>query len=179
MRLAVGLEPKVAVVDVGLPDGDGIELVRVLRARFPRMGLVLLTVHDEDDYVLGAMDAGASAFLTKDALTDEIVSTVRHAATAPGTFAAHDLAGVLRRRISRPATAGLTHREADVLDLLAQGWSVAEVAGRMYVSTSTAKTHVARVYEKLGARNRAQAMVAASRLGLIPEAAAATGRRTA
>jgi DNA-binding NarL/FixJ family response regulator len=160
------LTPDVAVVDLNLGDGDGLDLVAEIRARRPHAGLVVLTMYDADDRVLAALDAGASAYVLKSAPADDVIAAARQAARAPGTFSAPDLAGVMRRRLQEPAVK-LTPREDEILQLLARGASIAEVAGGLYISQSTAKTHVARLYDKLGAGNRTQAVMAAVRLGLV------------
>ena len=132
------------------------------------MGIVILTMYAGAAQVMGALEAGASAFIPTPAPADEVLAAARHAAAAPGTFSAADLAGVLRRASSQKVL--LTQRERDVLLLLAEGHAVAAIAKRLYISPSTTKSHIARLYEKLEAGNRAQAMVNAMRLGLLPKA---------
>ena len=158
--------PDVAVVDVNLGDGNGIEFVAEMRARRPEMGLVVLTMYAEDEHVFAALEAGASAFVLKGAPAGDVVAAARQAARAPTAVTAADLAGAMRRRLQSPAV-HLTPREQQILQLLATGTSVAAMAGDLYISQSTAKTHVSRLYDKLGARNRTQAVMAAVRLGLV------------
>jgi DNA-binding NarL/FixJ family response regulator len=159
--------PDVVTVDVTLPDGDGLVLARGLRDRLPTLGIVLLTTRDEDDVLFRALETGVSAFVPKTAPIEEIVAAIRHAGVAASSFTAVGLAAALDRR--RQATDGLllSRREQQVLDLLRQGLSVPAMAGTMFVSTSTVKTYVSRLYDKLGASNRAQALMAALDLGLI------------
>ena len=158
--------PDVAVVDVNLGDGNGIEFVAEMRARRPEMGLVVLTMYAEDEHVFAALEAGASAFVLKGAPAGDVVAAARQAARAPTAFTAADLAGAMRRRFQTPAIQ-LTPREDQVLQLLAAGASIAEVAAALYISSSTAKTHVSKLYEKLSASNRTQAVMAAVRVGLV------------
>ena len=158
--------PDVAVVDVNLGESSGIDLVRTLRAQRPAMGLVVLTMYDADEHVFAALEAGASAFVLKSAPSDDVVAAARASASAPTAFTAQDLAGAMRRRMARPAVS-LTAREQEILELLGAGMSVAQVAARLYISTSTAKTHMSKLYDKLDASNRTQAVMAAVRLGLI------------
>lgn len=165
------LQPDVAVVDVNLPDGDGIDLVRELRAARADLGLVVVTMYDDDARVMAALEAGASAYVNKNATADEVLAAARHAAASPTAFSAHDLAAVLRRRMSPPEGPRLTERETQIMDLLKDGLSVAQVSRRLYISESTTKTHMSKVYEKLGARNRTQAVMEALRLGLIRQQA--------
>jgi DNA-binding NarL/FixJ family response regulator len=159
--------PDVLVTDVRLPDGDGIRLTSRVRSGNPAIGIVVLTMYGGDEQVLAALDAGASGFVGKDAPAGDVVAAARHAAAAPGAFAARDLVGV-RRRLSRaPAGPQLSTREREVLDLLVDGLSIVQIAPRLYIAETTAKTHVSHIYEKLGASNRAQAVMAAVRLGLV------------
>ena len=159
-------EPDVAVIDVHLSDGSGIDLVRDLRVRRPGVGLVVLTMYDGDEHVFAALDAGASAFVLKSAPADDVVTAARQAALAPTSFTAQDLAGAMRRRLNTPVVR-LTPRENQILQLLSGGDSIAEVAAGLFISPSTAKSHLAKIYEKLGAGNRTQAVMTAVRLGLI------------
>jgi DNA-binding NarL/FixJ family response regulator len=166
-RLVCRSLPDVVVIDIRLPDGSGIDLVRSLVAQYPEMGLVVLTMYAGDDQVLGARDAGASAFVSKDAPVDDVVIAVRHAVAQPRTFLADGLEDVLER-VGRSSPTRLTQREREVLDLLAEGLGVAAISRRLFISESTTKTHVAKIYTKLGAANRAQALMTASREGLLP-----------
>jgi DNA-binding NarL/FixJ family response regulator len=158
--------PQVVVCDVSLGDGNGIDLVRALRRGDPAMGLVVLTMHGDDDVLFAAIDAGASSLVLKGAHLDELLTAVRRAAVTPDVFSAAGLGEAMRRRSSAPAPL-LTKREAEVLTLLGEGLSVHQVARRLFLSESTVKTHVAKVYDKLGVTNRAQAIMAAVRLGLV------------
>lgn len=158
--------PDVAVVDINLGDGSGIDFVRTMRGRRPLMGLVVLTMYDGDEHVFAALEAGASAFVLKGAPSEDVVTAARQAATAPTAFTAQDLAGAMRRRMHTP-TVQLTSRESEILQLLGQGSSVAQIAGQLYISQSTAKTHLSKLYDKLGAGNRTQAVMTAVRLGLL------------
>lgn len=165
-RVVAAAGPDVVVLDVRLPDGSGFDLARALRRDRPQLGIVMLTMYAGDDPLFAALDAGASAFVPKDAPSDEVVAAARHAATSPRAFAASDLADAMRRRMA-PSGPRLSGREQEVLDLLASGLNVAAIAKKLYISESTTKTHISRLYEKLGAANRAQALMNGLRLGLI------------
>lgn len=167
--LAEALRPDVVVTDVRLPDGSGLDLVRSLRAGRPTIGLVVLTMYAGDEQLFAAMEAGASAFVPKDVPAAEVVAAARHAAVSPRSFSASNLADAMRRRLSSSRPPQLSSRESDVLALLAKGYGTAEVARRLFVSGSTAKTHISSIYDKLGAANRAQAIMNAVRLGLLTE----------
>jgi DNA-binding NarL/FixJ family response regulator len=171
-ELIASTNPNVVVLDVALPDADGLRLARELRDRYADLGIVVLTAQSDDDVLFRALETGVSAFVGKTAPTAEVLGAIRHAAVAAASFTATDLAAALARR-SRPAVANtppcvvLSPREFEVLSLLATGLSVPAMAATLFVSLSTAKTYVSRVYEKLGATNRANAIMTAMRLGLI------------
>ena len=166
VRQAGALQPDVVIMDLRLPDGSGLEATRALRKTSNTMGIVVLTMYAGDDQLFGALEAGASAFVPKTAPADEVVAAARHAASAPSAFTAADLAEAMKRRLA-PTGPQLSPREGQVLRLLADGMSVAGIAKQLFVSESTAKTHISKLYEKLGAANRAQALMTALRLGLL------------
>jgi DNA-binding NarL/FixJ family response regulator len=164
------LQPDVVVTDLELPDGHGLEVVKQVRKTGDTVGLVVLTMHAGDDQIFAAMEAGASAFVGKDSKATEVVSAARHAAVAPRTFLCAGLSAAMMRRATAPVTPKLSAREEEVLALLADGLGTSVIAGSLYMSDSTAKTHITHIYQKLGATNRAQALVAAMRLGLLDHA---------
>ena len=158
----------VLVVDVSMPDGSGLSLARSARLGDPALGIVVLTMHSDDDTLLEALDAGASALVLKSSSSDDVLEAIRRTASAPESFTATGLAAALRRRSTMAAARPvLTPRETEVLMRLIDGDSVAMVARQLFMSESTVKTHVGKVYEKLGAHNRASAIMAAVRLGLV------------
>jgi DNA-binding NarL/FixJ family response regulator len=158
--------PDVVVMDVRLPDGSGLDATRKLRALRSDLGIVVLTMYAGDEQLFGALEAGASAFVPKDAPADDVVAAARHAAVSPRAFTASDLAGAMQRRLT-PTGPQLSPREREVLGLLADGLGVAQISKQLFISESTTKTHISKVYEKLGAANRAQALMTAMRLRLI------------
>ena len=164
--------PDVVVTDLQLPDGLGLEIVRAVRSEHDSVGLVVLTMHAGDDQIFTAMEAGASAFVGKDSKASEVVSAAKHAAVAPRTFLCAGLSAAMMRRATTPAAPRLSGREEEVLVLLAEGLGTSDIAGRLYLSESTAKTHITHIYQKLGAANRAQALVTAMRMGLLDHLAA-------
>lgn len=166
ISMAAEVGPDVVVTDVRLPDGSGLDLVRALRKEDRTIGLVVLTMYAGDEQLFAAMDAGASSFVGKDAPTSSVISAARQASIAPLTFTSVGLGEAMVRRMSSGAPR-LSDRERQVLDLLAEGLGVSAIAARLYLSESTAKSHIGRIYDKLGAANRAQALVTAMRLGLI------------
>jgi DNA-binding NarL/FixJ family response regulator len=159
--------PDVVTIDATLPDGDGLRLARDLRDSNAGLGIVMLTSRGEDDVLFRALETGVSAFVAKTAPVEEVLSAIRHAAVAASSFTASGLAvAITRRRTARDRLA-LSPREAEVLHLLRDGLSIPAIALAMYISQSTAKTYVSRLYDKLGATNRAQALITAMRHGLI------------
>ena len=168
LRKTAGLRPDVMVIDVRLPDGSGLDLVRAIRKDRADIGLVVLTMYAGDEQLFGALDAGASAFVPKDAPTDDVLAAARHAAASPRAFTANDLSEAMKRRLA-PTGPQLSPREKEVLQLLADGLGVAQISKQLYISESTTKTHISKLYEKLGAANRAQALMSALRLGLITQ----------
>jgi DNA-binding NarL/FixJ family response regulator len=166
LTVVAEVKPGVVMMDLRLPDGSGLDAVRALREERAELGIVVLTMYAGDEQLFGALEAGASAFVPKSAPAEEVVAAAKHAAAAPSAFSAADLADAMRRRLN-PAGPLLSPRERQVLDLLADGLAVAAIAKQLYISESTAKTHISKVYGKLGAANRAQALMAALRQGLI------------
>jgi DNA-binding NarL/FixJ family response regulator len=141
-------------------------LVKELRGNNPALGIVVLSMYSGDEYLFGALDNGASAFVSKDAPAEDVMAAARHAVAMPGSFSAPNLAEAMQRRLS-PSGPQLTPREREVLNLLADGLGVAEISKELYISQSTTKSHVSKLYEKLGAANRAQALMTALNMGLI------------
>ncbi|MBV9097765.1 MAG: response regulator transcription factor [Frankiaceae bacterium] len=166
LAVAAQHEPDVVLMDIRLLDGSGLDAVTKLRAANPQMGIVVLTMYAGDEHLFGALEAGASAFVPKDAPAEDVVAAARHAAASPEAFSAADLANAMKRRLA-PTGPQISPREREVLGLLADGLAVAQIAKKLYISESTAKTHISKLYEKLGAGNRAQAIMTAMRMGLI------------
>ena len=122
-----------------------------------------------DEQLFAALEAGASAFVAKDAPSDEVVAAARHALVSPRSFTAADLADAMRRRMT-PAGPQLTPRESEVLQPAGPAaLGVSAIARSIFVSDSTAKTHISKIYEKLGASNRADAIMKAVRSGLLAD----------
>ncbi|MBF4763745.1 response regulator transcription factor [Nocardioides islandensis] len=158
--------PQVVVTDLQLPDGTGLDIIRAIRKENQQAGLVVVTMHSGDEQIFASMEAGASAFVGKDAPSAEVVKAARHAVVSPRSFLCAGLVGAMMRRASAESTR-LSDREHQVLVLLADGLGAGGIAQKLYLSESTAKSHIARIYQKLGANNRAQALVTAMRIGLL------------
>lgn len=160
------LQPDVVVADLQLQDGTGLDIVRAIRNQSDTTGLIILTMHSGDEQIFAAMQAGASGFVGKDAPAGEVVKAARHAHVSPRSFICVGLVGAMMRRQASDSTK-LSEREHEVLLLLADGLGAAAIGEKLYLSESTAKSHIARIYQKLGATNRAQALVTAMRIGLL------------
>ena len=154
----------VVIVDVSLPDGSGLNLVKQIRAKSSTIGLVVLTMYDDDATLMAAREAGASALVLKSEGAAKVLAAVRLAVEKPTVFRAHNLEDALVRRESLPR---LSPRELEVLELLAEGHKVSGVSQSLFMSESTVKTHIGKVYDKLGVHNRAGAIMKAIELGLI------------
>jgi DNA-binding NarL/FixJ family response regulator len=167
MAIVATTRPDVLVLDSVLPDVDGLQVAREIRDQYAELGIVLLASDGRDDVLFQALESGVSAFVTNTAPIEEVLAAIRHAAVAATSFTATGLAPAMARRDQPQAQPLLSPREAEVLSLLGQGLSVRAISTSLCVSLSTAKTYVARLYEKLGASNRAQAIMNALRLGLL------------
>jgi DNA-binding NarL/FixJ family response regulator len=178
VRQARHLQPDVVLMDVRMPVMDGLQAAReILRgaAGQPRPRVLMLTTFDLDDYVYAALRAGASGFLLKDATAAELVHAVRVVAAGEALLApsvTRRLIADFARQPSRgpsppPALDALTHREAEVLRLIARGLSNAEISQALVIAEQTTKTYVGRILAKLNLRDRAQAVVLAYETGLV------------
>jgi len=169
LALAELHRPDVVMLDIRMPGLDGIEVARRLAASGSPARVVVLTTFDNDDYVYGALRAGASGFLLKDAPATQLVTAIRAAAAGDAVLAPSVTRRVVDELGRRQAPVAiqrldvLTDRERDVLTLMAEGCSNAEIGDRLFITEGTVKTHVARILVKLGVRDRLQAVVLAYR----------------
>jgi DNA-binding NarL/FixJ family response regulator len=165
--------PDVVLMDVRMPEMDGIEATRRLLEAVPDTRVIVVTTFDIDDYVYGALRAGASGFLLKDAPPDDLIAAIRVVARGDALIAPSVtkrlIAEFADRREEQPVHGldDLTERETEVLALIARGMSNAEIAEELFVSETTVKTHVSHILTKLDLRDRVQAVVAAYEAGLV------------
>ena len=167
--------PDVVLMDIRMPDVDGIEATRRLAASGSPARVIVLTTFDLDEHVHAALRAGASGFLVKDGPAEEMLTAVRVVAAGESLLSPSVTRRVIAELVSHPEPSErrppgldeLTPREDEVLRLLARGRSNAEIADELVVSHETVKSHVARILMKLGARDRVQAVIAAYEAGLV------------
>ena len=175
VAVAAATRPDVVLMDVRMPVMDGLEATSRILAADPDTKVLMLTTFDLDEYVFGALRAGASGFLLKDTPPADLLAGIRVVAAGDAllspSITRHLIEEFVRRpppgRPAPPSLGALTGREVEVLELVAAGLSNAEIAQRLHVSPATAKTHVARLLMKLDARDRAQLIVAAYESGLV------------
>lgn len=157
-------DPHVIVVDLNLPDGSGLELIAWARHVSPSIGIVVLTLNDDDAHLLACLDAGASAYVLKSDPVREVIAAVSHAYTSPLSFSGKGLSAAMSRKENG---FGLTPRELEVLALLPKGMMSVQIATELFISEATVKTHLSSIYRKLSVANRSQAVALAIKHGLV------------
>lgn len=168
-RLAEELKPDVVLMDVSMPVLDGVEATRLITEHTPGVAVVMLTMHADADVVARAIKAGAVGYLVKDCTTEELVRTIRQAASGETALSPDLAASMLEQAQAEQAATEsvLSPREEEVLQRIAEGASTTEVAEQLYISVKTVKNHLASIYEKLDARDRTQAVLQAVRMGIV------------
>ena len=158
--------PDVITVDLSLPDGSGLEIVKFARRNSQSLGIVVISILDDDSNLLASMNAGASAFVSKTSPLDEILNAIYSAKRAPLSFTSN---GLIRAVNSREFKGTLTVRELEILAKLPSGLTGDELAHELFITESTLKTHLGSIYRKLQVRNRSGAVSEAKRRGLIAQ----------
>jgi len=170
---AARFDPAVVLMDIRMPELDGLEGTRRILAAGERSRVLILTTFDLDEYVFEALAAGASGFVLKDDPPEQLIAAIRTVAAGDALLSPAVTRRVIRQFVRTPrpeppaAVADLTSRELEVLRLITLGRSNAEIAGELFISEGTVKTHVTHVLQKLGLRDRVQAVVLAFRTGLF------------
>ena len=173
VKLALQLSPDVILMDVTMPNCDGVEACRQVKSTGTDTKIVMLTMHADQEVLTNAIRAGAIGYLTKDCSTREIAEAVRMAAGGETVLSPQLAKSMLEevRRLDQKARTEeertVTKREEEVLQLIADGCSTPEVAERLYISQKTVKNHLASIYQKLDARDRTQAVLQAVRMGIV------------
>jgi DNA-binding NarL/FixJ family response regulator len=174
VELCAAVSPDVVIMDVRMPVMDGIQATHLLTAQPDGPKVLVITTFDVDAHVYGALRAGASGFLLKDAPEAQLLNAIRVVNEGASLFAASATRRIVEHFGSTPPgasdlveRAGLTHREVEVLTLLARGETNAEIAASLFITEATVKTHVARIMSKLDARSRTQAVVMAYESALV------------
>jgi len=174
VRLTGDLRPDVVVMDIRMPGMDGIEATRLITAGSGNSRVVVLTTFDDDDYIYGALRAGASGFLVKDMALDDILGAVRVVAAGDSLIAPSITRRLIEEFVRRPEPAPparrldtITERERAVLTLVGRGLSNTEIADRLCITMTTVKTYVGRLLTKLNARDRVQLVIIAYEAGLV------------
>ena len=156
--------PDVIVVDLNLPDGSGLEIITWVRKVSMSTGIVVLTLNDDDDNLLAALHAGASAYVLKSAPLSEVIAAISHSIASPNSFSSRGLSGALARKKDR---FGLTPRELQIFALLPSGMTSLKISTTFFITESTVKTHLSSIYRKLNVANRTEAVALGLKHGLL------------
>ncbi|MFI1309947.1 response regulator [Streptomyces albidoflavus] len=174
VQLVRDTKPDVAVMDIRMPGMDGIEATGLITAAAGATRVLVLTTFDDDEYIYGALRAGASGFLVKDMALDDILGAIQVVAAGDALIAPSITRRLIAEFAARPEPAprprpvrNITGREREVLTLVGRGMSNSEIAGHLHISVATAKAHVARLFTKLEARDRVHLVITAYETGLV------------
>jgi DNA-binding NarL/FixJ family response regulator len=167
--------PDVLLVDLGLPDISGIEIIRETARRYPDTDIMVVTVFGDEEHVLASIEAGATGYVLKDSLRDEFIDLIKQL-RAGGSPISPVIARQLLKQLRTPGSdapdrehgrAELSARETEILSLIAKGFSFGEIGKLLAISTHTVTTHVKNIYQKLAVHSRGEAVYEASRMGLL------------
>lgn len=164
IALIAATSPDVITVDLSLPDGSGLEIVKFARKNDQKIGIVVISILDDDSNLIACMNAGASGFVSKTSTLDDILAAIQSAARSPLSFTSKGLVRAINSKVYKST---LTSRELEILAKLPSGLSGDELAKDLFITESTLKTHLSSIYRKLQVRNRTGAVSEAKRRGLI------------
>lgn len=167
------LTPDIVLLDINLPDITGIEVCRIIKQEFPQTGVIALTIHDQEEYIVEMIRNGIAAYLLKDVSPDQLISTILQVAEGK-SFISPSLMDKLFRQINKLSTRtqdsrplGLTGREVEVLRLVANGYSNRGIASKLFISEKTVKNHLTNIFQKLDVADRTQAALIAIKEKLV------------
>jgi DNA-binding NarL/FixJ family response regulator len=166
IEIAASSGADLVLMDLRMPELDGVAATKQLRERHPAVQVLILTTYDTDADILRAIEAGATGYLLKDATRDELLKAI-HMAAAGESALAPSVASRLVDRMRSPRSATLSAREIEILELVAKGLSNKEIGERLYISEATVKTHLLHVFSKLGVSDRTQAVTEAVGRGIV------------
>ncbi|MGQ9474947.1 MAG: response regulator [Actinomycetota bacterium] len=168
---ARSLKPDVVLMDISMPGMNGITATRLIKKDLPESKVIMLTMLDQEGYVYEAVKAGATGYLLKNAGMDELVKAIKEVHKGGATLHPEAQAQLLKEYVylaqSNRDTYGLSERELEILQLLGDGLSNKEIAEKLFISIQTVKTHITHIFEKLGVKDRTEAVATALRRGLI------------
>jgi DNA-binding NarL/FixJ family response regulator len=163
--------PDVVLMDISMPRTNGIIATRMIKERYPEVKVIMLTMLDQEGYVYEAIKAGATGYILKNTSIEELTKAIRGVHKGEATLHPKAQAYLVKEYSAMVKkdreSYGLSDREMEILQLLADGFTNKEIAGQLYISTQTVKTHIAHIFEKLGVKDRTEAVAAALRRGLV------------
>jgi len=165
------LQPDIVLMDISMPGMNGITATRLIKKGMPDVQVIMLTMLDQEGYVYEAVKAGATGYLLKNSSLDDLVKAIKEVLKGGATLHPEAQAQLLKEYVflarRNQETYGLSDREIEVLQLLADGMSNKDIAANLYISAQTVKTHIAHIFNKLGVRDRTEAVATALRRGLV------------
>ena len=174
VNLASQFEPDVVVMDIMMPKFDGIEASKRIKKGNPNVAILILTAYDDDNYVLGLLEAGAAGYLLKSARGQDIVEAIRSIRAGESVLHPHIIEKLLKRAMGKPCEIGMSRasellsaRETEMLKLLAMGMSNKQIAEQLCLSLRTVKAHLSNIFTKMNVASRSEALVEALRCGLV------------